>query len=43
MNEQFRETDNITYTRQMKTKQTEKKYKNKKNTHNTICVGHHYA
>jgi hypothetical protein len=38
MNEQFRETDNITYTRQkMKTKQTEKKIKIKK-THTTQYV-----
>ena len=32
-NGQFRETGNIGYTRRRKTQQT----------HNTICVGHHYA
>jgi len=32
-NEQSRETGNIAYARQRKTKQK----------HNTICVGHHYA
>jgi len=32
-NGQFRETGNIGYTRRRKTKQT----------HNTICVEHHYA
>ena len=43
MNEQFRETDNITYTRQMKTKQTEKKYKNKKHTQHNMCWTPLYA
>jgi hypothetical protein len=38
LNVQFRETDNITYTRRkMKTNQTEKKSP-KKPTHNTICA-----
>jgi hypothetical protein len=32
-NREFRETDNIGYTRRRKTKQK----------HNKICVGHHYA
>jgi C4-dicarboxylate-specific signal transduction histidine kinase len=63
MNVQFRETDNITYTRRKMKEQSwmynsekltplriqdgrwkqNKQKKKIKNTHNTICVGHHYA